>query len=108
MEKQKLPNQTAIIILALTSFVGCCCTNGVLGVILAFIGLNLAKKDEKLYAENPELYDIGSLNTWKTVNLISLIISSIFVIWLIYLLVTGGFQESMDQYRMLMEQFQNQ
>ncbi|GGD32967.1 CCC motif membrane protein [Flavobacterium orientale] len=108
MEKQKLPNQTAIIILGLTSFVGCCCTNGVLGVILAYIGLHLAKKDEKLYAENPEVYDIGSLSTWKTVNLISLIISALFVVWLIYALATGGFNESMEQYQKIIEQLQNQ
>lgn len=29
MEKQKLPNQTAIMILGITSFIGCCCTNGI-------------------------------------------------------------------------------
>ncbi len=108
MEKQKLPNQTAVIVLGITSFVGCCCTNGILGAVLALIGLNLAKKDEKLYAENPDLYEIGSLRTWKTINLISLIISAIFVLWLIYALATGSFAESMDQYRELLEELKKQ
>lgn len=108
MEKQKLPNQTAIMILGITSFIGCCCTNGVLGLILAGIGLHLAKKDEKMYAENPDIYDLGSLKTWKTINIISLVISAIFVLYLIYLLATGKFAESMDQYEELMNQLQNQ
>ena len=68
MEKQKLPNQTAIMILGITSFIGCCCTNGILGLILAGIGLHLAKKDEKMHAENPDIYDLGSLKTWKTIK----------------------------------------
>lgn len=108
MEKQKLPNQTAIMILGITSFIGCCCTNGVLGLILAGIGLYLANKDEKLYAESPDVYDLGALKTWKIVNIISLVISAIFVIYLIFLLATGKFAESMEQYEELINQLQNQ
>jgi len=108
MEKQKLPNQTAVMILAIISFIGCCCTNGVLGLIFAAIGLFLANKDEKLQAENPDVYDIGSLKTWKVVNIISLVISSLFTIYLIYTIVTGQFEENMNQFNEIMDQLKNQ
>lgn len=103
-EKQKLPNEKTVMILGILSYIGCCCTNGILGMILAGIGLYLAKKDEKLLAENPEVYTAGSLNTWKIVNLISLIISAIFVVYLIYLLASGKYDDMQMQY---MEMLQN-
>lgn len=51
MEKQKLPNEQAVMILGLLSFIGCCCTNGILGVILSGTGLYLANKSEQLYKQ---------------------------------------------------------
>jgi hypothetical protein len=57
MEKQKLPNEQAVMILGLLSFIGCCCTSGILGVILSGIGLYLANKSEKMYKQNPEQYN---------------------------------------------------
>lgn len=35
MEKQKLPNEQSTMILGLTSFIGCCCTSGILGLVLS-------------------------------------------------------------------------
>ena len=93
MEKQKLPNEQAVMILGLLSFIGCCCSSGILGVILSGIGLYLANKSEKMYIQNPELYNKGSLNTWKIVNIVSLAISAVFVIYFIYLIVTGQYDE---------------
>jgi len=93
MEKQKLPNEQAVMILGLLSFIGCCCSSGILGVILSGIGLYLANKSEKMYIQNPELYNKGSLNTWKIVNIVSLAISAVFVIYFIYLIATGQYDE---------------
>ena len=56
MEKQKLPNEQAVMILGLLSFIGCCCTNGVLGLVLSGIGLYLANQSEKLYHSKKRLY----------------------------------------------------
>jgi hypothetical protein len=106
MEKQKLPNETAVMILGLLSFIGCCCTNGILGVIMSGIGLYLANKSEQLYMQNPEIYSKGSLNTWKIVNMVSLGISAVFVIYLIYLLATGKYAEMQEQYMEMIEQLQ--
>lgn len=106
MEKQKLPNEQASMILALTSFVGCCCTSGLLGVILSSIGLYLAKKDETTFSENPENYDIKNVKTWKTINTISLAISSLFLIYAIYMKVTGKDIEQQQQLMEILKQYQ--
>jgi len=106
MEKQKLPNEQAVMILGILSFIGCCCTNGILGLILSGIGIYLAKQSEKTYEQNPEQYSLGSLNTWKIVNIVSFAISAVFVIYLIYLLATGKYDQMMEQYMEIIEQAQ--
>jgi hypothetical protein len=107
MEKQKLPNEQAVMILGLLSFIGCCCSSGILGVILSGIGLYLANKSEQLFKQNPEQYNLGSLNTWKIVNIVSLAISAVFVIRLIYLLSTVGIGEMQEQFMQMMEEAQS-
>ena len=107
MEKQKLPNEQAVMILGILSFIGCCCTNGVLGLVLSGIGLYLANQSEKLYQANPDQYNLGSLNTWKIVNIVSFAISAVFVIYLIYLLASGKYAESNEGVLEMLEQFQN-
>ena len=105
MEKQKLPNEKAVMILGLTSFVGCCCTSGILGVILSGLGLYLAKKSEATYNENPENYELGSLNTWKIVNIVALVLSLIALGYSIYMKVTGKDIEQQQQLMEMLEQF---
>lgn len=106
MEKQKLPNEQAIMILGITSFIGCCCTNGILGVVLSGIGLYLAKKSEELYNANPDQYNLGSLNTWKIINLVGLIMSAIFLFYFIYMKVTGKDEELMNHYMEMLKNMQ--
>lgn len=106
MEKQKLPNQQAVMILGILSYIGCCCSNGIVGVLLSGIGIYLANKDEKLLAENPESYLPGSLKTWKIINIVSLVISSLFVLTLIYLVATGKYNEMQEQYIQMLEEMQ--
>ena len=55
MEQQKLPNGTMIIVLGIFGYL-CCCFAG-LGIIPSAIAFFMAKKSEKMYAENPEAYD---------------------------------------------------
>ena len=106
MEKQKLPNQQAVMILGILSYIGCCCSNGIIGVLLSGIGIYLANKDEKLLAENPENYLPGSLKTWKTINIVNLVVSSLFVLILIYLVATGKYDEMQEQYIRMLEEMQ--
>ncbi len=107
MEKQKLPNEKAVMILALLSFIGCCCTSGGLGIVLSGIGLYLAIKDEKLFVENPDVYTMGSMNTWKVICIVSMVISVLCIIYWIYMRVTGQDVEQEEQLKELLRQFQN-
>ncbi|SDS27050.1 hypothetical protein SAMN04515667_1794 [Formosa sp. Hel1_31_208] len=109
MEKQKLPNATISIVLAILSFIACCCTSGIGGLILSGIALFLVKKDEKTYAEEPELYDnFNQVKTAKIIAIIGLVLSVIiFAIWL-YLMATGQYDEIMDNYMKMVEEMQQQ
>lgn len=97
MNQQKLPNATAVLILGITAFVGCLCTYGVVGLILAIVGLYLAGKDEKLYRQNPEMYsDYGNLKAGKILSLISLIMSILYILMMIIFLAMFGMEALTD------------
>jgi len=106
MEKRKLPNEQGVMVLGLASFVGCCCTSGILGVVLAGIGIYLANKDEKTYLANPDAYNLGSMNTWKILNYIGMAISVLTLIYSIYMKVTGKDIEQQEQLMEMLKQFQ--
>ena len=109
MEKQKLPNAMISLILGILSFIGCCCTSGFGGVILSGIALFLAKKDEKTYAENPELYEnFSQVKTAKIIAIIGLVLSAIVTIIVVYLMTTGQYGEMMEQYQEMLEEMQQQ
>jgi len=85
MEKQKLPNATAVLILGILSILTCCCW-GIIGLILGIVALILAKKDSKLFFENPDAYSgYSNLNTGKILAIIGIILSSIYLIFTIYM-----------------------
>ena len=72
-QQQNLPNATAVLVLGITSIVFSCSCG--IGLILGAIGLSLAKKDEMLYHQAPDLYsDYGNLKAGKTMSLIGLIL----------------------------------
>ena len=77
-----------------------------LGLILAGIGIYLANKDEKTFQANPDVYSMGSLNTWKIINYVSLAISVIVLLWSIYREVTGQADEDKRQLMEMIKQFQ--
>lgn len=97
MEKQKLPNATAVIILGILSILTCCCY-GVLGIILGIIALVLAKKDTQLYLENPELYsNYSNIKTGKILAYIGIALSVLTAIYFIWLFATFGLEGMQDQ-----------
>ncbi len=107
MEKQKLPNATISLVLAILSFIGCCCTSGIGGLILSGIALFLIRKDEKKYAENPDLYEnFSQVKTAKIIAIISLVLSVIVIGIYIYLVSTGQYEEMMSQYMEMVEEMQ--
>lgn len=104
---QKTPNLTAVMILGIVSFIGCCFSYGLVGVILAIIGIVLANKDIKLLQEHPNDYE-ASIKTWKTVNIISLVLSIIYLIMGIFVISLIGFDNLGNQEeinRIIMEKF---
>jgi len=106
MQKQKLPYETAVLILGLTAFVGCCCTNGFVGLVLSVIGIVLAIQSEKLYNSNPDLYELGRIPTWKIINIIALVLSVFTVGLWVYFKVTGKDMELMEQLQEMLEELQ--
>ena len=104
MEQQKLPNGTLIIVLGIFGYL-CCCFAG-LGIIPSGIAFYLARQSEKIYAENPELYDNqNQIKTGKTVALIAVILNILMIIRFVYVLITGDWEENMERSRELLEQW---
>lgn len=107
MENQKLPNVTISLVLGIISFIACCCSSGFGGVILSGIALFLTRKDEKTYAENPEIYtNFSQLKTAKIIAIIGLVLSALTSIYVIYLMSTGQYSEMMEQWQQMAEEMQ--
>lgn len=106
MEKQKLPNAQAVLILGILSILTCCCY-GVIGLILGIIALVLAKKDTKLYAENPELYsNYSNIKTGKILAYIGIVLSAIYLIVNIYYYTNYTTEEIQQMQEELVRQIQ--
>lgn len=95
MEKQKLPNATAVLILGILSIVGCCFY--AVGVIFSIIALVMAKKDMALYAINPDAYDnYGNLKTGRILAIIGLVLNIISIITAIAFIAIFGWAVMQD------------
>ena len=89
---QKLPNATAVLVLGILSIITCCCY-GIFGLALGIIALYLAKKDLLLYKANPQAYiNYSNLNTGKILAIIGIVLSAIYIIYLIVLFSTLGME----------------
>ena len=108
MEQQKLPNVTIAIVLSIVSFICCCFSAGIGGIILSGIALFLTKKDENLYKQNPEGFsNFSTLKTAKIIAIIGLVLGIISLIWTIYSVQNmGGWDAYMEQVQDMMEQWQ--
>jgi hypothetical protein len=96
MEQQKLPNATLILVFGILSIVGCCFYG--IGIILGVVALVLAAKATKLYAEDPEAYTgIQNVKTGKILSIIGIILSAIYIILIIWLIATFGWDSMQDQ-----------
>ncbi|WP_299364254.1 CCC motif membrane protein [Winogradskyella sp.] len=106
MEQQKLPNATTSIVLGSISFICCCFSAGIGGLILSGIAYFLAKKDEKLYAEQPDLYsNFSQVKTAKIIAIIGLVLAIIALGMSIYSIVAaGGWEGYMEQQREIYKQ----
>lgn len=107
MEQQKLPNVTTAIVLAIISYVCCCFSAGLGGIIMSGIALFLTSKDEKLYKQSPEDYsNFSQLKTAKTLAIIGLVLGVLTLIWVIYSIIhIGGWEAYQEQMRGVMDQY---
>lgn len=95
MEKQKLPNATAVLVLGILSILGCCFY--ALGIVFSIIALVMAKKDMALYAINPAGYDnYGNLKTGRILAIIGLVLNIVYVITLIAFIAFFGWAVLQD------------
>lgn len=91
MEEQKLPNATLILVFGILSIVTCCCY-GVLGLPLGIIALVLANKATTVYAANPEIYTgFQNVKTGKILAIIGIVLNAIYLIYIIWIFSTIGF-----------------
>ncbi|MBT8244181.1 MAG: hypothetical protein HKP48_07800 [Winogradskyella sp.] len=108
MEKERL-NPTLVYVLAIVGLL-CCCIAGS-GFILAGAAFFIANTQIKKAVENPEAYDLTSVQGMKTakiVALVILIINILFIGWLIYSIqAMGGWDAYMEQVQKMTEQWQN-
>ncbi|NAY90421.1 DUF4190 domain-containing protein [Muricauda sp. JGD-17] len=107
MEQKNLPNVTIALVLAILSFI-CCCFGGVPGLLLAGIAFFLVKKDEKTYAENPDLYsNYKTLKTVKTVAIIGMVLGALYFLYSLWSInQMGGWEGYMEKVNEMMEQYQ--
>lgn len=106
MNQQKLPNVTTAIVLGIISFICCCFSAGIGGVLMSGIALFLVQKDTKLYELNPEDYNnFSTLKTAKIVAIIGLVLGVLTLLWSIYSIASmGGWEGYMEKNQELLEQ----
>ncbi len=106
MEQQKLPNVTISLVLGILSYIACCCSSGLGGVILSGIALYLVNKDKKMLEANPEIYENASqLKTARIIAIIGLVLGILTLVGsVVYIITLGGIDAYMEQQRQAMEQ----
>ena len=109
MEQQKLPNVTISLVLGIISFIACCCSSGIGGVLFSGIALFLANKDKKTLesSEDASVYaNAGQLKTARMIAIIGLALGVVALIGsIIYIISLGGIDAYMERQQEAMEQF---
>lgn len=100
MEQQKLPNATISLVLGIISFIACCFSWGIGGIVLSGIALFLTKKDKKLYDENPDQYEnYGQVKTAKIIAIIGLILGILTLLMIVGMLIAFGGLAEMQEWQ---------
>lgn len=103
MEKQKL-NTTVIYILTILGFL-CCCIGGI-GIIPSGIAYFMGNSKMKEAELNPENYDnYSGMKTAKLIALIVVLINAVYLAFTIYRISTVGWDEIMEQSRIMSEEW---
>ena len=96
MEKQKLPNSTAVLVLGILSIPGCCFYGA--GLVFGIIALVLAGKDTALNATNPDGFDgFNNIKTGKILAIIGIVISVIYLVLIVVAVSMFGLEALTDE-----------
>ncbi|MDB0599748.1 CCC motif membrane protein [Tenacibaculum maritimum] len=105
METQKLQYATLVYILAILGLPLCCCIG--LGAIPSGIAYFIATSELNKYHAYPERYtDQDNIYTGKIIALVVLIINLLYIAYTFYQIYTIGWDNLMEQSRILMEQYE--
>ena len=96
MEKQKLPNATAVLVLGVLSVLGTCCYG--FGIVFSIVALILFTIDVKKYKANPDLYsNYSNLNVGRILAIISLVLSVLFISMIVWFIMQIGLENFQDE-----------
>ncbi len=106
-QQQKLPNVTISLVLGIISFICCCFSMGIGGILFSGIAFLLLRKDEKLYQSNPEGFsNFNQLKSAKLVAIIGLVLGVLTLLWSLYQInQLGGWEGYMERVNEMMEQY---
>jgi H+/Cl- antiporter ClcA len=97
MEKQKLPNATAVLVLGILSFLTFCCY-GIFGIVFGLVGYLMSRSDSKRLQENPGEYGNQNVHTvGKILSLIGLILGVLTLIFFIWIIMKIGPENMQDE-----------
>lgn len=104
-QSEKLPQSTGVLVLGILSIIFSLCCGGFIGLILAVVALIMAGSATKTYRAAPERYTgYSNVKTGKVLAIIGLILSIIFILFVVYLFSTAGYEGILEmQEEMLRE-----
>lgn len=107
MEKEKLPNSTASLVLGIISIVFACCCS-IVGSVIGVIGLVLANKAIALHNVDPSVYKgFDNAKAGKILNIIGIVLGAIMlVVGIMQIINVGGIDAYMESIREQMQMMQ--
>lgn len=97
MEKEKLPNATAVLVLGILSILTCWCY-GIIGIILSVIALAIGVKDFTMYNQDPGRYDnYQNLNIGRVLAIIGLVLSILMIIMIVWVISIVGIENMQNE-----------
>ena len=108
MSQLKLPNVNVALALALISYICCCFSAGIGGIILSASALILIRKDQQLFSANPEQYSNHStLKVTRVISVIALLLSVFATLLVVNAIIeAGGWDMYIEQQSELYENFE--
>jgi len=93
-EAGQLKNAVGTLVLGILSILTCMCY-GVIGLILAIIGLVISKQDNELVKNNPEVMymNAGALKAGRILCIIGLVFNILMIIYFVVILLVIGTED---------------